>query len=111
MKREIRFRVLDANGQMVFSGKHYDDDLGMFFEQMSPDGEDCMQYTGLKDRHSVEIYELCELNDRYIVTYKAPSFVLYEISSGDIIDINEHDEYEITTEYKPLPQDSKRGAN
>lgn len=55
--REIKFRVLDANGQMVFSGKHYDDELGMFFEQMSPDGEDVMQYTGLKDKNGVEIYE------------------------------------------------------
>lgn len=56
-QREIKFRSWDANGQMVFSGKHYKDDLGMFFEQMSPDGKDVMQFTGLKDKNGVEIYE------------------------------------------------------
>jgi uncharacterized phage protein (TIGR01671 family) len=55
--REIKFRVLDASGQMVFSDKHYRGDLGMFFEQMSPDGKDVMQYTGLKDKNGLEIYE------------------------------------------------------
>lgn len=119
--REIKFRAWDKTGdlsrdcvkRMIYSTTHPStlSDLIGGDDNSETNEYTLMQYTGLKDKNGVDIYELCELNNRYIVTYKSPKFVLYEITSGDIIEFNDQDEYEITTEYKPLPQDSKRGAN
>ena len=65
------------------------------------------EWTGLTDKNGKEIWELCELDGRYIVIYKAPKFCLYDILKGDIIEFNDKDKHEITTEYKQLPQDAE----
>lgn len=49
-------------------------------------------WTGLKDKNGVKIFEKCELDNKYIVVYKAPSFVGIDIKNNKIINLynNEH---------------------
>lgn len=44
-----------------------------------------MQYTGLKDKNGVEIYEYMELDDIFEVSFKNGCYILTNISNGDII--------------------------
>jgi len=66
------------------------------------------QYTGMKDKNGVEIYENCEINNKYIVVYKFNKYILQRISSRDIFkEIKDDEEYEITREYIFLKNNSR----
>jgi hypothetical protein len=43
------------------------------------------QYTGFKDSEGKEIYENSIINNKYIVSYSAPKYILTDISNCDII--------------------------
>ena len=59
------------------------------------------QFTGLHDKNGKEIWELNEIDGKYRVEYKAPSYVLTDISTGDILPLYDNT-HEITREYSPV---------
>lgn len=54
------------------------------------------QFTGLCDKNGKKIYENDRINSSHSVVYIAPSYVLREITSGDIIPMYEQDKREVT---------------
>ena len=111
MNREIKFKVWD-NWDTQFLDYGEVDIWDLIFQEQKlmkeiyTDGmaNECLeflQYTGLKDKNGVEIYEFMELDNKYKVIYIAPKYVLQDISNGDIIDLYDN-KHTITKEYTEI---------
>ena len=115
MNREIKFRVYDKDLKKMryFNSSHdficFDEKGNGYYHNMQTGlGEwfsDLMQYTGLKDKNGVEIYENMILDNKYIVLFENCKYILKDISNGNIIDLwrymNEN-RGEITKEYSKI---------
>ena len=100
--REKKFRAYTGNNWLYFTLQQLTDNYSAILENIEL--KHWCQYTGLKDKNGNEIYELMEINNKYRVIYKAPCYVLQDISTGDIINIYEQNKLEITREYSPLEE-------
>lgn len=115
MNREIKFRVYDKDLKKMryLNSSHdficFDEKGNGYYHNMQTGlGEwfsDLMQYTGLKDKNGVEVYENMILDNKYIVLFENCKYILKDISNGDIIDLwrymNEN-RGEITKEYSKI---------
>ena len=112
MSRILKFRAWIAkDGVMLSDG----DLLADFFAWLDRWKESkgpyvVMQFTGLQDKKGVDIYEQMEIDGQYRVIYDRCSYVLQDISTGDIFGLLDSSlvkahEREITREYAPLEKD------
>jgi hypothetical protein len=89
--REIKFRAFDKKDNEMFYSSMYQDKtsmaygLGNFLKECGDIEDTLMQYTGSKDKNKVEIYEYMEIDNTYEVSFLNGSYVLTNISNGDII--------------------------
>lgn len=65
------------------------------------------QYTGLKDKNDVEIYEYMELDNQFEVSFSHGSYILTNISNGDIMTLHKYikdknGQVKITKEYTKI---------
>ena len=112
--REIKFRIFDKQEEEFLNEEDYainfvgtifkaclDEEV---FEVLDADRYIVTQYTGLKDKNGEEIYEYMEIDNTYEVSFLNGSYVLTNISNGDIILLsnymeNNNGKVEITREY------------
>ena len=118
--REIKFRAWDKLNYRFLSmplvGIDFENDCVNSYEiEQISDTEykmvqnvcysyELMQYTGLKDKNGEEIYEHMEIDNTYEVSFLNGSYVLTNISNGDVILLsnymeNNNGKVEITREY------------
>lgn len=114
MTREIKFRAWHKKHGMTYEDEPFvlNDFWGDSLIFGSPINDFnfgdfiFMQYTGLKDKNGVEIYEFMELDNRWEVDWNMGKYILRDISNNDIIDLDYENKYEITREYTKIQKDT-----
>ena len=97
--REIKFRYW--NGSKVLNQEAIINHLNKYIAR---NDKHLMQFTGLLDKNGVEIYKYMEIDNTYEVSFLNGSYVLTDISNGDIMLLsnymeNNNGKVEITREY------------
>ena len=118
--REIKFRgiplfgkelvygslIIDTNenGEKVYIIRRIESGKVSTFEVKE---ETVAQYTGLKDKNDIEIYEHMELDNQFEVSFNQGSYILTNISNGDIMTLHKYikdknGQVKITREYTKI---------
>lgn len=112
--RELKFRAWDKESKEMLFRFDINARTGRAGYYLQTSGNDAwdvkleerdlelMQYVGLKDKNGIEIYECMELDNKYEVDWIGGKYVLCEISSGDIIDLDYTKKYEVTRQYTKI---------
>jgi len=97
MSRLIQFRAWDSamNKYHYWNNKSNSYD-GIFWSMVkrSEFKHGVEQYTELKDKNGVEVYENCEIDNKFIVLFVNGSYVLHDISNEVIFNLYKH--YEVS---------------
>ena len=115
--RQIKFRAWAHSSKVMFNpDSDSDNGLELIDGELHPlPNTSLMQFTGLQDKNGVDIYELMELNKKYIIIYILTGYFIIDIISNEIRNIEE-DIYDgwipdITREYSPLSENQERRVN
>ena len=117
---EIKFRAFDKKDNEMFYSSMYQDKTSMayglanFLMECGDIEDTLMQCTGLKDKNGVEIYKYMEIDNTYEVSFLNGSYVLINISNGDVILLSNYIEknngkVEITREYTKVQRNIQNG--
>ena len=104
--KEIKFRAWITVSQKIASWEMIKEKKNLHRLIENPEYL-LMQYTGLKDKNGVDIYEYMELDNQFEVSFSHGSYILTNISNGDIMTLHKYikdknGQVKITKEYTKI---------
>ncbi len=80
---DFKNKMISSRQKVIGQGKR------VYFDTVDYDFHECklMQFTGLKDIDGKEIFELMQIDDKYIVKFKNCNYILENIEKNTIISL------------------------